>query len=250
MYPKLRAQVFSRRVAVTIMLLIFAVFTAPSFARGGGGGGHGGGGFHSSSFHSSSSSSSGSSWFHSSSSSTSSAAPPPTRPSFGGFGARPASTPIATNVHQPVLTSSLTQSSAHQQALATHDARNAGVQPASLSGQVSQPGGYGQAAYSGAPMPQYHPAPVVINSGGGFWSSMMGSMTGSMIGNALFGHHDDHVYTQSAVGSGVQPVQTQPESSWFRYLFWFLVLILVIWIAHRFYTRRNDINKDHAHYTL
>jgi hypothetical protein len=41
-----------------------------------------------------------------------------------------------------------------------------------------------------APAPGYSaPAPVVVNGGGGFGSSFMGSLGGTIVGNALFGNH-------------------------------------------------------------
>jgi hypothetical protein len=93
---------------------------------------------------------------------------------------------------------------------------------------AGKPGSFGAPTTSPqvAPAPAYSsPAPVVVNSGGGFGSSFMGSLTGTMLGNALFGNHSNGttvinngagvpnsgVVTQGSVDQGTgQVIQSAP----------------------------------------
>lgn len=63
----------------------------------------------------------------------------------------------------------------------------AASKPAPVTGSTSSSGSY---APHYTPTPSYSaPAPVVVQSGGGFGSSFMGSLGGTIVGNALFGNH-------------------------------------------------------------
>lgn len=61
---------------------------------------------------------------------------------------------------------------------------------ASSNPNAGKAGSFSSPSPSYAPAPNYgSPAPVVVQSGGGFGSTFLGAMTGSMVGNALFGNH-------------------------------------------------------------
>lgn len=71
--------------------------------------------------------------------------------------------------------------------------------PVSNSVNAGKPGSFGSTGSTGSYTPHYTPTPsygysappqpTIVNSGGGFGSSFMGSLGGTLLGNALFGNH-------------------------------------------------------------
>jgi hypothetical protein len=152
---------------LTASMLIATVADAGSIGRSGGS--SGGGGRSSSSFSSSSSSHSSSSY---SAPSKPSVAPAPSQ--AGGIGGNTASV----GVRKSEVTNGVRND------IAVSKPAPAGV---GSTGSTTSSGSY---APHYTPTPSYStPAPVVVQSGGGFGSSFMGSLGGTIVGNALFGHH-------------------------------------------------------------
>ena len=140
--------------------------------------------------------------------------------------------------------------------------------------------------YTPTPSYGYHPAPqpVVVNSGGGFGSTFMGAMTGTMVGNALFGNHGSSgggttvinngtpssagtvsssaVVTDStgAVTSSNPVVYSQPKKEYTVWSFiadvigFTIVVALLVGLAWVFYKGfqlvRNYVNKERGVSTL
>lgn len=127
------------------------------------------------------------------------------------------------------------------------------------------------------PTPHYSsPAPVVVQSGGGFGSTFMGAMTGTMVGNALFGNHSNGggttvinngtpnnggtVATGPGVVSGndaqfnpggvsVQPKKEYGVWSFIADVIGFVILLAVLtglaWVVYKgFQMVRNYVNKE------
>jgi hypothetical protein len=163
----------------------------------------------------------------------------------------------------------------------TNSVRNdvAASKPAPAAGSVGSAGSTTSSAPSYTPTPSYSsPAPVVVQSGGGFGSSFMGSLGGTLVGNALFGNHGSHgggttvinngtpngngsVSTQSGSSVGYNDSQFNPGGmtsapkkeytvwSFIADLFGFVIVVaLLIGIAWIFYKGfqlvRNYVNKE------
>lgn len=128
----------------------------------------------------------GSSSSHSSSSSSS---------SKSSFSSAPASRPSPSVAPAPSHSGGIggtTSSVGVRKSEVTNGVRNdvAASKPAPAAGSVGSTGSVASGGPSYTPTPSYSsPPPVVVQSGGGFGSSFMGSLGGTLVGNALFGNH-------------------------------------------------------------
>ena len=127
-----------------------------------------------------------------------SVAPAPSKP--GGIGGTTASV----GVRKTEVTNGVRQDVA-----ATKPAPTAGSSFGSTSTSTPTPHYTPTPSYGYAPAPQ----PVVVHSGGGFGSTFMGAMTGTMVGNALFGNHGNSGGGTTVINNGTPGTVTSSTSS-------------------------------------
>lgn len=201
--------------------------------------------------------------------------------SKSSFSSAPASKPspsVAPAPSKPGGIGGTTASVGVRKSEVTNGVRNdvAATKPAP-TGSVGSTGSTTSGAPSYTPTPGYSsPAPVVVQSGGGFGSSFMGSLGGTLVGNALFGNHGNSGGTtvinngtpngsggsiQSGPGVGSNDSQFNPGGmpsapkkeytvwSFIADLFGFVIVVAlfigIAWIFYKgFQLVRNYVNKE------